>query len=67
MRDDIIKCVYIIPVVTGATDGIGKEYARQVSDNSSSNVRSSSNATNVSFVPNDDLGTVDSAHNPLVD
>ncbi|XP_026821187.1 very-long-chain 3-oxoacyl-CoA reductase-like [Rhopalosiphum maidis] len=54
-------------VVTGATDGIGKEYARQVSDNSSSNIRSSSNATNVSFVPNDDLGTVEPAHNPLVD
>lgn len=27
-----IKCIYIISVVTGATDGIGKEYARQVND-----------------------------------
>ncbi|XP_027836473.2 uncharacterized protein LOC114119180 [Aphis gossypii] len=35
-------------VVTGATDGIGKEYARQVSDSShSSDIKSSSNTTNV--------------------
>lgn len=59
-------------VVTGATDGIGKEYARQVSASSNSgNIKSSSNTTNVVrgdiAIVDDDLVADDSAHNPLVD
>ncbi|XP_025196807.1 very-long-chain 3-oxoacyl-CoA reductase-like [Melanaphis sacchari] len=54
-------------VITGATDGIGKEYARQVSNSSISNIKSSSNAKNVGLVRDDDVVTEDSVHNPLVD
>jgi len=59
-------------VVTGATDGIGKEYARQVSDSSqSNNIKSSSDTTNVVrgdiAIVDDDLVADNSEHNPLVD
>lgn len=59
-------------MVTGATDGIGKEYARQVSDSSqSNNIKSSSDTTNVVrgdiAIVDDDLVADNSEHNPLVD
>jgi len=44
--------MYIISVVTGATDGIGKEYARQVSESSSS-ISNSSNVKQVGRVIDD--------------
>ncbi|NP_001155409.1 steroid dehydrogenase-like [Acyrthosiphon pisum] len=56
-------------VVTGATDGIGKEYARQVSD-SSNTISKSSNAEQVGRVLDDTAGddvAVASARNSLVD
>jgi len=63
---NVMKCIYIISVVTGATDGIGKEYARQVSD-----INSSSNAEQVGRVLNDtaadDGVAVASARKSLVD
>jgi len=70
-EDDIIKCIYIISVVTGATDGIGKEYARQVSDSSYS-ISNSSNAEEVDRLLDDkadDDGpvVVASERNSLID